>query len=479
VPGEILIREQAFQSSESVLPMYHKYSGLFLSILLVVLHACVSTPKPPSHEQRAQLGRIGVLALSSTPRTEFETFAKGWAAGVAKGGAFGAAEGLLTSIAEVLRNPPSGPYAGPAILITAIVVTTVHTVVYGVAGGLEAVPGKTALKIEKELIASIGDVNLSADLAKEIYNISALRPDLLEHKIKIIGLPIADTTPAYDGFSKQGFDTIVEVQIKEAGFRGGSGSQPNVRFYLNVSIRLVSAGNGTELYTRDFQFLSHELLFVEWFFEGSKQLISVFKQAVENLADRILDELFLITSFPFDSGLWALPSQPEFGTCWFRPIYPELHYSSLWYSISHNSPGIHVLFTEVDSLQPTLKWEPFPRPRDRKKGNEALLNKISDVSYDLKIWEVKNDFPARLVYDKTGLLEAAHRLSVPLRSGTKYSWTFRARYKLAGRSQVTRWAFSNIPSNVPSDYPVRRSGGNCELDAIPITNYFRFMTPDT
>ena len=236
-------------------------------------------------------------------------------------------------------------------------------------------------------------------MAKAVFNASALRPDLSAHKIKLMGLPVSDTTPAYDEFSKQGFDTIVEVQIKEAGFRGGSGSQPNVRFYLNVSIHLVSAGNGKELYTRDFQFLSHELPFAEWFSEGSKPLLSVFKQAVENLADRILDELFLITSFPLDSGLWVLPDQPEFGTCWFRPIYPELRYSSLWYSISHNSPGIHVLFTEVVSSQPTLKWEAFPRPRDRKKGNEALLNKISDVTYDLKIWEVINDFPERLTYD--------------------------------------------------------------------------------
>ena len=131
--------------------IFRYFTAFAFCVILLVLYGCASTPAPLSPDKRSQLGYIGVLALSSTPRTEFETFAKGWAAGVAKGGAFGVFEGLLTSLTEVLSNPPSGPYAGPAILITAIIVTTVHTVVYGVADGLEAVPGKTAVKIEKEL----------------------------------------------------------------------------------------------------------------------------------------------------------------------------------------------------------------------------------------------------------------------------------------------------------------------------------------
>lgn len=447
-------------------------------MLLLTLYGCAFAPKPPGSDVRAQLGRIGVLALPSTPRVEFKTFAKGWAAGVAKGGAFGAFEGILSSLTEVLRNPPSGPYALPAILITAVVVTTAHTVIYGVAGGIEAVPGKTADQIEEQLDASIGGINLSDDLAKEIHNVSVRRPDISAHTIIHLSPSEIRSTSTYEEFSKQSLDTLVEVQITEAGFRGGSGAKPSVRFYLSVHIRLLSTNDQTELFARDFQFLSRELPLEEWFLDSSRELISVFKHAVMTLSERIVDELFLVTDFPFDSGLWALPGQPEFGTCWFRPIYPELKYSSLWYSIRHNSPGIHALYPEVNSVQPLLKWEAFPRPRDLKKDNLPLLNKISDVTYDLKIWEAINDYPERLVYDRTGLNDPKHLLMVPLQPKTKYFWTLRARYKLAGQSQVTRWAFSNIPSNVPSDYPVRRPGGTCDLDAIPSTNYFRFITPD-
>jgi hypothetical protein len=446
-----------------------------LTVTFLSVGGCASTPAPLSPESRMQLGRVGVLALSSTPSVEFHAFAKGWAAGAAKGGAVGMIEGLLNSLTEVIRNQPSGPYSGVATLISLVVLSTVNTTVYGVWGGLKAVPAKTARQIEQDLNTAIGDVNLANDLAEKICALSVSRPDL--DRYAVIHVAPSGTTSALGDLSKQDIDTLVEVQVTEAGFRGGSGIQPLVSFYLNAHIRLLATDNGTEIYTRDFQYLGRERPFVEWFSDGFRELLSGFRQAVFNLADRIVDELFIMTSFPFDSGIWALPGQAEFGSCWFRPIYPELKYTSLWHSIRHNSPGIHIRYSEVDSLQPLLKWEAFPRPRDQRPANASLLSNIADVTYDLKIWEAIGDYPERLVYDISGLREPQYRPTFPLKPMTKYFWTFRARYTLAGQSQVTRWAFSNIPSNAPSDYPQRRPGGSCNLDAIPSTNYFRFVTP--
>jgi hypothetical protein len=424
-----------------------------------------------------QLGRVGVVALSSTPRVEFHTFAKGWAAGASKGGAFGVVDGLLNSLNELHRNPPSGPYAGLFTLITLVVQTTVSTIFYGVTGGVEAIPAKTARQIEQDLNAAIGSINLANDLAAKIYAVSISRPELDRHTVTHLSPLPSDITSAFGDLSKQGINTAVEVRITEAGFRGGSGIQPSVSFYLNARLRLIPTDTGKEIYTRDFQYLSRERLFTEWFSDGAEEFLSDFRQAMVTLADRIVDELFIVTNFPFDSGLWALPGQAEFGSCWFRPIYPELEYTSLWHSIQHNSPGIHIRYTEVDSLKPLLAWEAFPRQRDLKPSNASLLSKIADVTYDLKIWEAIGEHPERLVYDISGLHDPHYRPTFPLKPVTKYFWAFRARYNLAGQSQATRWAFSNIPSNVPSEYPRRRPGGTCDLDAIPGTNYFRFITP--
>lgn len=151
-------------------------------------------------------------------------------------------------------------------------------------------------------------------------------------------------------------DKVAEVRVTEVGFRGGRGALPKVNFYMNARVRLLEKDTYSVIYTRDFQYLSRELPFVDWFNDRSQELLSAYGFALDTLAERILDELFIVTNFPFDSGLWALPGQPEFGSCWFRPLYPELKYTSLWHSIRHNSPGIHVQYTEVDSLQPLFQW---------------------------------------------------------------------------------------------------------------------------
>lgn len=452
---------------------------IFLILLChLTIGGCVSTPSPLSPESRMKLERIGIVALPSTPRVEFHTFAKGWAAGVAKGGGLGMVEGLLSALMELHHNPPSGQFAGPLILITLAVGTAVSTAVYAVAGGFEAVSSKTAQEIDQELNAAMGDVRLSNQLAEKMITVSISREDLAQYTLRNVSLSEVGSPPAYKDLFRQGINSVLEVQVTEAGFRGGSGSRPLVSFYLNTRMRLLATDNGREIYTRDFQYMSRELPFTEWFADEARMFMSGIRRAMDTLADRIIDELFLVTNFPFDSGLWALPGKPEFGTCWFYPIYPELKYTSLWYSMKHNMPGIHVIYTKVDSLQPLFTWEDFPRPRDRKPDNEAVLKEISDVTYDLKVWETTGDYPERLVHDISKLQVPQYRPASPLKPMTKYFWTFRARYKLSGQSQVTRWAFSNIPSNVPSEYPQRRPGGICELDAIPSTNYFRFITPD-
>jgi hypothetical protein len=443
----------------------------------MILASCVSTPAPPSPASRLQLGHVGVTALASTPNVEFHTFAKGWAEGAVKGGATGFAEGLVNALTETARHPPAGAFAEPVTLITLVVLATTSAVVYSVVGGMEAVPIEAAEKIEQQLNNAIGDVNLANDLTEQIHHVSVSHPELATYTVTQLGISTPGVTAVYSDWQKQGIDTVVEVQVTDAGFRGGRGANPQVSFFMNTRIRLVAVNSGTEIYTRDFQYLSRERLFEEWFVDGAGALTANFKQALDVLSERIVDELFIVTDFPFTSGLWAFPGQPEFGTCWFQPLYPEIKYTSLWDSMRSKEPGAKIRYTQVDSLQPLLKWEGFPRPRDQTADNAVILNQITHVSYDLKIWEAPNDYPERLVLDVTGLNDPQYQPAVNLKPENKYFWSFRARYQLAGQSQVTRWAFSNIPSNAPDDYPLRPPGGSCEIDAIPADNYFRFVTP--
>ncbi len=65
----------------------------------------------------------------------------------------------------------------------------------------------------------------------------------------------------------------------------------------------------------------------------------------------------------------------------------------------------------VDSLQPTLRWEAFPRPEDREADREGLLSRISDVTYDLKIWKAPAGDPGMRLLQRFLWLSAARGMS--------------------------------------------------------------------
>ncbi len=106
------------------------------------------------------------------------------------------------------------------------------------------------------------------------------------------------------------------------------------------------------------------------------------------------------------------------------------------------------MFSEVDSLQPTLSWEVFPRPIDltvEKKGG------FNNVTYDLRIWRAEGsgrnrflEHPAEIVYERRGLREPSHTIEQPLKPSSMYFWSIRARFDLNGQPRVTQWGLTKF-----------------------------------
>jgi len=80
----------------------------------------------------------------------------------------------------------------------------------------------------------------------------------------------------------------------------------------------------------------------------------------------------------------------------------------------------------VDSLTPTLDWEPFPERDDPH---------VTEVVYDLRIMNLSG----AEVYSRQGLIASSHTLEQPLASGTEYLWTVRVRFRWDGRRRETQW----------------------------------------
>jgi hypothetical protein len=113
-----------------------------------------------------------------------------------------------------------------------------------------------------------------------------------------------------------------------------------------------------------------------------------------------------------------------------KPIYPEV-------AKSHAGSG----FFEVDSLQPTFRWEPFPGSQDLGKDKDALLGRIHNVTYELIIIKFRGTgLPAKTVYNRDKLPEPFHEIEDPLEPSTKYFWSVRAHFEVDGESRVSQWA---------------------------------------
>ena len=131
---------------------------------------------------------------------------------------------------------------------------------------------------------------------------------------------------------------------------------------------------------------------------------------------------------------------------------------------------------KLQSLQPELRWESFPRPTDLKADRSGWVSRVRHVTYDLRIWRGSRDpygyqevYPAELVYARTALATPEHLVEMPLAPDTQYLWSVRARFELDGQPRVTPWGVLLMPGHSVVDDPRSVS--------VPPRGYYRFVTP--
>jgi hypothetical protein len=145
-------------------------------------------------------------------------------------------------------------------------------------------------------------------------------------------------------------------------------------------------------------------------------------------------------------------------------------------------------FVEVDSVQPTLRWERFPRDHDLI-GNRGQQLEITDVRYDIRVFDTASAprgpwlVPAQQVYAARQISEPLHKIEGVLSACSDYFWTVRARFKLDGRVRVTEWAGAFSIAQDVNDTPwdlrrgIRRGNITRNAEAGSEWFYYPFMTP--
>ena len=450
------------------------YKLIIISLLVSLLFTLCScmTPHPRSftstipNEIRTKTRSVAVVPSTSIPTNKFIAFGKGGADGAAKG-ALGAIKPYVPSdYVNLMRTNP----------VALLIAFPLAAAAGAIEGAVKAVPLDDVQKVQATINRAIAELNVQDNLAGQLvltgsklttYQFSLIRSEVDNEK---------GGAPTIRSLSGQHADIVIDLNVKSLGFLGGKGADPAIHFFMNVAIRAIRTADGAEIYSDNLSHISVPHKVSEWI----RNDVDLFRQELEkayaDLADQVLENIFFVQEVHLDT-LWSGEEH-----CMLKPYNPPFCGIDF---ISHK-----VSFSDVDSLQPTFQWEAFPRDKDRKSDAVGMLTRVSETTYDLKIWRGHNGYPEELIYQRLGMSAperviqtisptgierrvriAEHAIEMTLEPSAEYYWSVRARFNLDGQTRITRWSYSRIPWSPGIPDPCLSQGG------IPITRYFRFKTP--
>jgi hypothetical protein len=483
--------------SPGLLPCSQRFSVLarnavlrtIFCLLLVLPTGCAELPAPPGNAQREAWGTLVVVPARYPPGSNFRAFAVGKGAGAAKGGLAGSATGLAGAgifAAGGALEAVIAPYL-------AVVVVPVGAAVGAYGGSRAAMSEQDAAELETGIEQNLTTLQVPATLARAIVDTAAQDTGRALPLLAAVGPTMREPLADYRDMAQPGVDSVLEVDVTEAGFTGGR----QLSFYLVAKIRVVHTGDGIQLYKREFVYQSDNYDARLWYEHQAALFQAELQRAYASLAGSVIEQVFLLTDAPLVSRVAlrgeaslteVLAGRDACGLAW---VSPERDFHTTVFGDTDHRDWNR--FPTLDSRQPTLAWEAFPRESDRRAAGRGSLSGISNVRYDLRVWQVASDAPPARVYERRDLPAPSHTLDLPLLPGTRYFWSARARFDLGKRVQGTKWGYFRTPAYQargkvkPDASPAVLVGAAtgsaaaprdvCTLDFIPTANYYRFQTP--
>ena len=394
----------------------------------------------------------------------------------------------------------SGGVAGVALAVVGVAAiaicpwcaaSAVQAVVQGVAlaGGaavsVHAGDAETGIPAAKqELVArALNDAGtalnlqgLAADgVVEGIATFAPFRAEVVESA----PTPAATGTPFFRALRERGYGTALEIGVA----RFGLAAAPPGRFSVFVAMeaRLLDTGSGKATWMRGMVYESgaHDLDL--WLRDGAALTRAELERGTRVLAERTVDLLVLGTAWTEDDELsCGVPMLDPNGTSAGAP--PDL--------------GPRPPAATAQSRTPLLAWEPLPRTFWRSAP--AFWEAVSDRRYDLRIWNVIDDAPGDIVYERQGLAGTRHQVEVPLEPASMHFWSVRLRGMVDGHPRAAPWSAWKLPrvrtqpflrdarivgyyrhgdTMTPLVLQEWREFACPILDFIPAENFHRFRTP--
>jgi hypothetical protein len=256
-------------------------------ILLAHLSSCAAR-QPKGFIAGAKgrsLGLVGVTGLPRAPESALDVGPRGALAGAAVGAGKGATW-LAVSV------PCSGQDClGVAVVMAGAVVG--GAVVGGIMGAMKAVPAETADKIQSQLDAALGAVELQDSLRPAVAADAAQAGVENVREIGSAGPSDAGGSANQEATPPPEVDTTLEVGVSQVGFVGSGGADPDMTLHVLGVARLVDVRSGVELYRNaDLAYVSDTRTFSQWSADDGRPLRDEIRHAGDVLAATIVDEVW-------------------------------------------------------------------------------------------------------------------------------------------------------------------------------------------
>jgi hypothetical protein len=94
--------------------------------------------------------------------------------------------------------------------------------------------------------------------------------------------------------SEKNIDTILEISVLCFNLTGKEDVNPPLALFMTVRTRLIRSADNTMLYDSTLEFMSGTRRFTKWTANDAQQFIEELDRAYQSLAEKIVDELFLL-----------------------------------------------------------------------------------------------------------------------------------------------------------------------------------------
>jgi len=243
---------------------------------------------------------------------------------------------------------------------------------------------------EKEINATFANEPLGDSIANQLVE------TLRTNRVDAIRIQGGRGTTSEHQTAAPSSNTLLETEIVDLrlSFVPTKGP-PHFQLDMTIRSRLRRQSDGVELASHSVTYQSPTRSLAAWTDDDAEAFRAELHTGAKRAATGLVD--FLVLEYP----------------AYLEPLMPQ--------------NGV-----EVRSLEPILGWN---SAFYGDQVNEDVLSRMEGYTFDLRVSR-----RGAIVYERSGLAKALHKVEDPLSSCTDHDWRVKARFVLDGRIRASRWS---------------------------------------